>query len=105
MFVLCLVIDSWGKLPEGILSGHVNSYGDFDECVGVKVTDLEILNTVYPEFNENAVDNFAGQYCTSYILDYTTAMSITPKPIDAKLHRTEYEIQQETASLKEFLVN
>ncbi len=100
------MIDSWGKVPEGILSGHVNSYGDFDECVGVKVTDLDIRNTVYPELNGEATKSFVGQYCTSYIVDYTTAMSMTPKPIDSRLNnKTEFEIQQETVSVKEFIVS
>jgi hypothetical protein len=30
------VVDSWGKIPEGILSGHLNTFGDWDECVGVR---------------------------------------------------------------------
>ena len=42
------VIDSWGKLPEGILRGHVNAMGDFDECIGVQgvISDSESSETV-----------------------------------------------------------
>lgn len=43
------MIDAWGKIPEGILSGHVNSLGDFDECLGVRA----------PEFR--------GQYCDVWL--------------------------------------
>ncbi|CAH0558920.1 unnamed protein product [Brassicogethes aeneus] len=28
--------DSTGKLPSGILSGNINQFGDFDECMGLK---------------------------------------------------------------------
>lgn len=31
-----LVFDATGKLPSGILSGNVNQYGNFDECLSVK---------------------------------------------------------------------
>ena len=33
----CAVFDSWGKLlPSGILSGHVNDPGDFQECLNAE---------------------------------------------------------------------
>lgn len=100
-----LAIDSWGKLPEGILSGHVNSFGDFDECVGVKIDDLQIRNEIYPELNDKAEKHFAGQYCTSYILDYESAMYNTPVPVGLLSDvETRHEVQQETLSLLEFLV-
>lgn len=56
------VVDSWGKLPEGMLSGHVNSYGDYDECVGVEVDDDRGTS----EGGGNA--KFSGQYCWTYII-------------------------------------
>lgn len=51
------MIDSWGKPPEGILSGHVNAMGDFDECVGLRGVS-----------GEAEVPDFRGQYCTTYIV-------------------------------------
>ena len=50
------MIDSWGKIPEGILSGHVNSFGDWDECVNARA-------------NLNLIENskFQGQYCWTYL--------------------------------------
>lgn len=50
------MIDAWGKIPEGILSGHVNSFGDFDECLG-------ILSAVVEEESE-----FRGRYCDVWLL-------------------------------------
>jgi hypothetical protein len=50
------VVDSWGKIPEGILSGHLNSLGDWDECVGVRS----------PSVSDEA--SFRGSYCFTYLL-------------------------------------
>ncbi len=97
------MVDAWGKLPEGILSGHINSLGDFDQCVGIEVKDLEILNKFYPDIDKNANNNFVGQYCTSYIFDYETAMALTPKPIGAQ-DTTLQKVKQEAVSLGELLV-
>lgn len=30
------MLDATAKLPSGILSGNINQYGDFDECMEVK---------------------------------------------------------------------
>ena len=30
------MIDSWGKLPSGLLSGHLTEPGDFHECINVE---------------------------------------------------------------------
>lgn len=30
-----LVIDSWGKLPSGILEGNFHEYGSFTECLNL----------------------------------------------------------------------
>lgn len=46
------MIDSWGKLPEGILSGHINTYGDWDECVNLEQEESE----------------FKGKYCWTYLI-------------------------------------
>lgn len=40
------MFDSFGKLPNGIISGNINSLGDFDECLEV-----------------NVPGHFRGQYC------------------------------------------
>lgn len=106
--IVCLVavVDSWGKPPEGLLSGHVNAYGDFDECINIDVDRLEILNTVYPQ----ASRNFEGRYCTVYMADYGTAMATTKKPIPVVPRSLmgkgeQASIQPRKAySLEEFLV-
>lgn len=63
------MFDSWGKPPEGVLEGHVNAYGDFDECIDIDVDDLKILNPAYQPESKS----FEGRYCTVYIADYATA--------------------------------
>lgn len=44
--------DASAKIPSGLLSGNINQYGDFDEC----------LNTISP-----SQENLQGKYCLSYI--------------------------------------
>jgi hypothetical protein len=31
------VLDAWGKIPEGILIGNVNSLGSYASCLEIKV--------------------------------------------------------------------
>ncbi|CAG7785872.1 unnamed protein product, partial [Allacma fusca] len=64
------MIDSWGKPPEGILSGHVNAMGDFDECVGLRGHDPTKKSLNKPQFS--------GLYCTTYIVSGTTSTSENP---------------------------
>ncbi|ODM97836.1 Nose resistant to fluoxetine protein 6 [Orchesella cincta] len=75
------MVDSWGKPPEGMLSGHVNAYGDFDECVNIKVSDLEILNNVF-----KTPPSFEGRYCSIYFADYNTSMRSALKPIKTPIN-------------------
>lgn len=56
------MVDAWGKIPEGILSGHVAAHGDFHQCVEVKV---------------QSDASFDGLYCSVYAADYGSAMNIT----------------------------
>lgn len=71
------VADAWGKLPEGILSGHVGAFGDFYECIEMEVSNLTLYNKKYPSVSKS----FEGLYCTSYILDYATAMAAAGRPM------------------------
>lgn len=43
--------DSSAKIPSGILSGNVNQFGDFDQCLNVNEQELGIK----------------GQYCLAFI--------------------------------------
>lgn len=45
------VHDASGKLSSGVLNGNVNQFGDFDQCLSVKVPD----------------NNLQGQYCLTYL--------------------------------------
>lgn len=92
------MIDAWGKIPEGILAGHTSSYGDFDECVQIEVTGLKYIGQVLSKSRQ-----FDGLYCSAMIIDYNTAMSMTPVPVEAKLTSNNNTVQ-EAVSLEEFLV-
>lgn len=50
------MLDAWAKPPEGILSGHVNALGDFDECLAIRA----------PSKQNNTINQFQGKYCLVY---------------------------------------
>ena len=55
------VADAWAKPPEGLLTGHVNPMGDFDECVEI---DTKGLTNV----EGDGATSFKGRYCTVYLV-------------------------------------
>lgn len=102
------MIDAWGKIPEGILTGHVNSYGDFNECIDIKVSNLEYIEDALSGARE-----FDGQYCTAYILTYGILSELaTTKTPKRNMYGLEHRFNagsgnqtiQEALSLEEFLV-
>lgn len=50
------MIDSWGRLPAGLLHGNLQDLGNFDECVRV---DHPVGNTDY---------HLRGKYCLAKII-------------------------------------
>ncbi|CAG7722834.1 unnamed protein product [Allacma fusca] len=54
------MLDSWGKFPSGILSGHTASVGDLKEC-------LQIRGEYRPVGKPNYVSEVKGKYCTTYL--------------------------------------
>lgn len=40
-YFLLLVVDSWGKIPPGLWTLNIHSYGQFDECVNIKNSQIE----------------------------------------------------------------
>lgn len=53
--LLILVVDSWGKLPSGILMGNVFEIGNFDECVDFHMDLPKPIGTI------------EGQYCKAFL--------------------------------------
>lgn len=52
--------DATGKLTSGLLNGNINQHGDFDECVGIEVTDMEAaVDTSHEPL-------LRGKYCLAY---------------------------------------
>lgn len=68
--IFVTVADSWGKRPEGLLSGHVNAFGDYNGCINIHVNSLQTENSIYP----NTSTAFNSRYCTVTMVDYKTSM-------------------------------
>jgi hypothetical protein len=51
------VFDSSAKIPSGLLSGNINQYGDFDQCLDVKT---ELDPPMYPHLENYHI---VGKYC------------------------------------------
>ena len=47
--------DSWGKLPSGITNGHLEDFGNYEQC-------LQISTTMPLELSED-IGQFDGKYC------------------------------------------
>jgi hypothetical protein len=57
-FRLCFaVFDSSAKIPSGLLSGNINQYGDFDQCLDLKT---ELDPPKYPDLQNHRI---VGKYC------------------------------------------
>ncbi len=43
------MLDSWGRIPNGIISGTVLSLGDYDQCVDIENIDIrgQLINGKY----------------------------------------------------------
>lgn len=61
-----LVIDAWGKLPSGILSGNFYEFGAFSQCFNIE------------RFNEL----YETQYCLGYLI-------IGKGVVSRKLHQSD----------------
>jgi hypothetical protein len=51
------VFDSSAKIPSGLLSGNINQYGDFDQCLEL---ETELDPPMYPHLESYHI---AGKYC------------------------------------------
>ncbi|XP_071536057.1 nose resistant to fluoxetine protein 6-like [Panulirus ornatus] len=54
------MVDSWGKLPDGVLDGNMQAFGSLDECLSIHVE---------PEGS----NHFKGQYCVISFKNATQA--------------------------------
>lgn len=66
--------DATAKISSGILSGNVNQFGDFDECLGV----------------EEPTGEFQGQYCLAYL--QPEVVHNTPRLLELYRLAQSYEI-------------
>lgn len=65
-FVAEIVVDSWGKVPSGILEGNVYSLGSFLECLNI----------------ERNGKMYKSQYCLAQITPKSETGQFQRKPID-----------------------
>lgn len=48
--ILATVIDAWGKLPSGILTGNFFDFGSFDECFEVEINRDKSGELIHPQY-------------------------------------------------------
>ena len=60
------MVDAWGKVPSGILSGNFIEPGDFLECIN--------LHGEYESETLNDTVEVKGKYCQSYFLPNVAAL-------------------------------
>jgi len=125
------VFDAFGKFPEGILSGeiclipvlsvkgrqvsvsrivpkytgHVNPLGDYDECVGIRASDVAFSQPIQDQFPQLPT-SFSGLYCNVYIV---------PRPSDdgsrsesdshSRTNNPPADLSRESVSPAELLVS
>jgi len=56
-----LVLDSYGKLSEGVLYGHLNMVGSYDECLDVRA-DIP-AGTILGNRTKEKSRSFKTRYC------------------------------------------
>lgn len=99
VFLLCwyifAVIDAWGKIPAGILSGNLYSLGQFDECLAVQ-HELQAADA--------SSSTIRTQYCLAEMYTKTVGMPATrvlknpikSKGIDTRMLGFQNENKNET---------
>jgi len=78
------MIDAFAKVPEGVLSGHINPLGDYDECVGIIAKNVGVEPPLPGADSSDISTSFQGKYCNVYIVPppndtLDTARNISPK--------------------------
>lgn len=76
-------MDAWAKPPEGILSGHVNALGDFDECLAIRA----------PAKGNQLVNQFQGKYCLVYTKPNISISDVNSDGSNAKVQDGERSVE------------
>lgn len=59
------MLDSWGKIPSGILSSHIDNFGDYDECIKINHSKIK------------------GKYCLAkFPIDFSSLDKLKRKPFE-----------------------
>ena len=65
-YYIFLVLDSWGKIGSGILSGHAHFPGQYDECINITGT----LNVTDGKSLKRKQEKITTNYCTAGMTIY-----------------------------------
>ncbi len=76
IFYSSIVLDATTKIPTGLLEGTIADYGEYEECLNIKVTEEEPLA-------------ITGKYCMTLI-----STPIPPKPEILNFHKPILDVSQ-----------
>ncbi len=76
IFYASIVLDATAKIPTGLLDGTIADYGEYEECLNIKVTEEEPLT-------------INGKYCMALI-----STPIPPKPEILTFHKPILNVSQ-----------
>ena len=64
------MFDATGKIPEGILEGNLFEWGNWDQCLAIKVSYNDTSTVA-----DGVISNFTGRYCLMNLI-FTYAFPI-----------------------------
>ncbi|CAG7675148.1 unnamed protein product, partial [Allacma fusca] len=91
------MLDAWGKLPSGILSGNLGMFGDFYECVGIKGK--------YESKIAGSEVQVKGKYCNTLVLPGPEIMKLIGSGTEESVLETLDLGIRNSASLEELILH
>ncbi|XP_064097742.1 O-acyltransferase like protein-like [Macrobrachium nipponense] len=67
------MIDSWGKLPDGLLWGNSQPLGAFDECLSLRLSN----NATTSKAGGVSAGGYKGMYCTLFLQNGAEQVNLT----------------------------
>ncbi|XP_064103240.1 nose resistant to fluoxetine protein 6-like [Macrobrachium nipponense] len=68
------IVDSWGKMPDGLLWGNIQAAGAFDECLSIRGNSSS-SNT--SSTSDDVLSSFKGKYCSISLKDSVNSGNVT----------------------------
>ncbi|XP_068229853.1 nose resistant to fluoxetine protein 6-like isoform X1 [Palaemon carinicauda] len=76
------MVDSWGKLPDGLFFGNNQAPGAFDECLVIQWSNVSATNV--------STGSFKGKYCSIMLKDGETSANVTKLQMPAMIASLDY---------------